>query len=503
MTSLRSGPLDRKNITYIVTGASLANDLVKYSSALTNFVQVGTFSTHPSAATITQGYLLTDLGSRLVPGQHPNVPTLMIRVAAVPLDSNGRVLSSFLAGTDNVVPVSVVGYIDPNSPNIAVYSRDRSIDRNDNLYFSGAANLQLAGAAFANNTQLTADMTTALNGAGVRHKGPGVYSGGPLVAAGGVSVTGTTTIGSVTMAVANVVVTYVSATGVLTYTLSNGITNSFAAGQMVNVTGFTSTDATVANIQNAVITTASSSIFTVTIPGLTPSNATLSLTGTGVATVSLPALEVYSGGTVTSGPITAATYTTGTGIYLFTASNTFIAGQTVTVTGVTPTGYNITGVVTSSSLSLTQFQINGTAGLGTVTWVSGGTASVLQKSLEVSAVNTTVYGGLVVASGGLTVSGGPVVEKLITNGTGLTGTINLDLSTGNIFYYSTAVAGATTFTITNAIPGMLFYLCTNSGGFALTFPTNVAVGGSALLANGTVATLVSGSKYLFTCIVIS
>lgn len=189
MTSLRSGPLDRKNIIYIVTGTNLVNDLVTYTSTYNSrtYKNEGTFTTPLSASNITKGYLLVDTGKRLVPGQQPNVPTLLIGVYVVPLDSNGRRLAQFPVDQNGSAPVNVMGFIDPNSPNVAIYSRDRSIDYNDNLYFSGATNLNRAGAAYADSTKNTTDFTISANGSGVRHLGPSVYTGGLLTAAGGIT----------------------------------------------------------------------------------------------------------------------------------------------------------------------------------------------------------------------------------------------------------------------------------------------------------------------------
>ena len=111
MSSVRSGPFDQKNTTYIVTGASLANDLVTYTQSLSAaLVQVGTFAAHANAALVIQGYLLVDTGKRLVPGQQPNVPTLLIGVNAIPMDTSGRRLGAF-AGT---TATAITGFIDPN-----------------------------------------------------------------------------------------------------------------------------------------------------------------------------------------------------------------------------------------------------------------------------------------------------------------------------------------------------------------------------------------------------
>ena len=96
MTSLRGNMIEKGHPIYIVTGASLANDLVTYTQSVNaNLVNTGRFATHPSAANITQGFLLVDTGKRLTPGQQPNVPTFMIGVSAVPVDASGRRVGTF------------------------------------------------------------------------------------------------------------------------------------------------------------------------------------------------------------------------------------------------------------------------------------------------------------------------------------------------------------------------------------------------------------------------
>jgi hypothetical protein len=220
MTSLRGNMPDRKNLMYIVTGTNLANDLVTYSTSFSSSTgqTTGSFAAHPNAASVVAGFILLDLGNRLVPGQKPNVPTLMVNVSVLPYDLNGRRIGSFPA-VNGVTQVGITAYIDPNSPNVAIYSRDRPIDMNDNLYFSGAANLNLAGAQVTNaylqgNPGNTVDLTAVGSGNGVRHRGPSVYTGGLLTAAGGASVSGgltvatggvTATIGQIRSATATVI----------------------------------------------------------------------------------------------------------------------------------------------------------------------------------------------------------------------------------------------------------------------------------------------------------
>ena len=449
MTSLRGNMVEKGHPIYIVTGTSLANDLVTYTTSVNaNLVNVGKFATHPSATTITQGFLLVDTGKRLTPGQQPNVPTFMIGVSAIPVDASGRRVGTFPADVNGNTPTGVNGFIDPNSPNVAIYSRDRSIDFNDNLYFSGATMLQAAGDIVTNASLLgtSASAATAFSAlGGVRHRGPGVYSGGVLNAAAN------PTISSVTFTATNTNVTYVSATGVVTYTIAN----TFTAGQSVTVTGITT--ALAGNVTNALITSASSTAFTVTIAtGLTFGTPG----GSAVAVVTAPGLNVTGGGlavsagAITSGPITAATYTSGSGVYLYTATNTFAPGQTVVVSGVTPSGYNITAVIASATL--TTFTINGTATNGTAGTATNavGIATAVQKSLVVSSANTTVNGGLALTNG--TVSFGvPTAAAAGQNTT-------LDLSVTNAWTHT--VAGAPTYTIANSTIGCVFYIIATGDG---------------------------------------
>jgi hypothetical protein len=284
MTTIRGNVLERKNTLYIVTGTNLANDLVTYSTSFTNSGGLtGSFAAHGNAANVTAGYILLDLGTRLVPGQSPNVPTLMINVSVLPYDAQGRRIGSFPA-IGGVTQVGITGYIDPNSPNVAIYSRDRPVDRNDNLYFSGAANLNLAGALVTDaylqgNPGNTVNLTLAANGGGVRHLGPSSYTGGTLTAGGGNTLSATVTAAS-------------DSAGVITYTAENG----FFVGQTVSITGLS---AAALNLTNAIIATRSATQFTVR------STATGSVTGaTGTAVATQLGVSVLGGGQRVNGALT-------------------------------------------------------------------------------------------------------------------------------------------------------------------------------------------------------
>lgn len=392
MSSVRSGPFDQKNTTYIVTGASLVNDLVTYTQSLSSaLVQTGQFAAHANAALVTQGYLLVDTGKRLVPGQQPNVPTLLIGVNAIPMDSSGRRLGSFPGTT----AATISGFIDPNSPNVAVYSRDRPTTFNDNLYFSGAANLQAAGDLMTNASLMgssgATDFTVSTNGAGVRHRGPGVFSGGTLTAAGGANISTAALAGGVLTAT---VTAASAANGVVTYTA----THTFAAGEVVSITGLSTAAFNLTNvvIANVISTTG----FTVS----NPATGTSVSGASGVATVVESGVLVptsltgttASGAVLTSGTFTSSSYTSTTGVLLFTVPNTFSAGQTVTISNVAGAGaaaFNLTNAIIASATS-SNFTVNTAIGQGSqVATADSGTATVTVPALTVTSGGLRVNAG--------------------------------------------------------------------------------------------------------------
>ena len=118
---------------------------------------------------------------------------------------------------------------------------------------------------------------------------------------------------------------------------------------------------------------------------------------------------------------------------------------------------------------------------------------------------TTTGGTITTSGGGLVINGGALVEKVTTSTTGPTGTLNLDLSTANVFYYSTAVAGNTVFTVSNATVGTVFNIAVLGGAFTVTLPVNVyavTTGVTFTTANVT-PVLTANVRYLFTCVVVA
>jgi hypothetical protein len=118
---------------------------------------------------------------------------------------------------------------------------------------------------------------------------------------------------------------------------------------------------------------------------------------------------------------------------------------------------------------------------------------------------TITAGGGVTTTGGLTVNGGAVVQRVTTSAVAPTGTLNLDLSTSNVFYYSTAVAGNTVFTVSNATVGTVFNIAVLGGAFTVTLPTNVyaATTGVTFTTANVTPVLTANVRYLFQCVVVA
>ena len=499
MSSVRSGPFDQKNTTYIVTGASLVNDLVTYTQSLSAaLVQTGQFAAHPNAALVTQGYLLVDTGKRLVPGQQPNVPTLLIGVNAIPMDTSGRRLGSFPGTT----AATISGFIDPNSPNVAIYSRDRPTTFNDNLYFSGATNLNNAGNLMTNASLLgssgATDFTVSTNGAGVRHRGPGVFSGGALTAAGGANISTAALAGG---ALTATVTAASAANGVVTYTAAN----TFAVGEVVSITGLSTA---AFNLTNVVITNVSSTLFRVS----NPATGTAVSGASGVATVVESGVLVptsltgttASGAVLTSGTFTSASYTTATGVLLFTVPNTFNAGQTVTISGVTGGGaaaFNLTNAIIASATS-SNFTVNTAIGQGS------------QAATDSTGTATVTIPALTVTSGGLRVNAGSTrTTATITGGSYTTATGVYSYTVANSFtpgqvvtvvdVVNTAVASgptdllnitgvvatasSTAFTINGTAGSPSTNIAWASGGTATATQNSLVVNSSSTTVNGPIS----------------
>jgi hypothetical protein len=76
-------------------------------------------------------------------------------------------------------------------------------------------------------------------------------------------------------------------------------------------------------------------------------------------------------------------------IFTTTAPHNFLAGETVSITGVNPINYTFTSIVIASTPSITQFVVQNTT---TATYVSGGTARVIRNPSSFNfTVNAATY----------------------------------------------------------------------------------------------------------------
>jgi len=173
---------------------------------------------------------------------------------------------------------------------------------------------------------------------------------------------------------------------------------------------------------------------------------------------------IYTRGTVTAlGSATqTATITAcsaASGVATYTAANNFSVGQTVTITGIATTAYNLTNAIIASR-SATQFTVvSATATGATGTGVATATLT-----------GVVVGGGGESITGGLTLSTGPFIQTPVAVSTSTisatTGTATLDLSLGNFFNVATVGTGSggvtLTITLINSAPGAVITIVLNN-----------------------------------------
>jgi len=157
----------------------------------------------------------------------------------------------------------------------------------------------------------------------------------------------------------------------------------------------------VAGTSTGIIASNSSTVITLTSLGWAPSSPLPSATAsytiypqyqiTPVQGIPTPAATVSSANTTATITNVSGTGTTVT----YTAANTFSINQIVTITGCTPTAYNLTNV-TIASASSTQFTVSNSA-VGT--YVSGGSATVVGQALVPYANGTLTLTSSVVGDG--------------------------------------------------------------------------------------------------------
>uniref|UniRef100_A0A6C0IE64 Uncharacterized protein n=1 Tax=viral metagenome TaxID=1070528 RepID=A0A6C0IE64_9ZZZZ len=122
---------------------------------------------------------------------------------------------------------------------------------------------------------------------------------------------------------------------------------------------------------------------------------------------------------------------------------------------------------------------------------------------------TVTSGGATITAGGLTISAGGVTQKVTASAVALGTTATLDLSLGNVFYFSTIMTNsqATAFTVTNGAIGSIFYVALQAAATPSTVSFTGSTGSSVIYVSGPVVftaanptfspTLTASTRYLF------
>jgi hypothetical protein len=481
MTSLATNMSVRTNLQYIAV-AELRNEVFQYSTSTVNFRTTGTFTApyrdgQTQAVSIPAGTILVETGKKLYRGPNPNVPTFLVQVMAFTNGSStdGRVVrtpgngQSLLDATDK----AVFGFIDPSSPNVALYSVERNPDHADGLYYSSLALLTAGGAA-----------TTAAGYAaagGVAHKGPSLFTDGSLTA------------NSLTVSAnksATIAITRVAATNriLATYTVPTG--HGITAGQTVTVTG---------------------------LGALTSGGATVSVVLASPYAIYLDGFITYTSAThsYVVGQFVTTAFTAGTNTAGFTVTNAVIvsvpSATTFVIRGPASAPSALGGAPAGTVISPNMNVVNAvvaTAGATTFT-VNGGFTNITAID---STGTATVSGGSIttVGTAGLTLAGA-FVQRIATTLPTSTGanTTAIDLSLGNIFLQTNSTTGgavATTYVFTNSIVGTVFTLVITNGvaqANTYVFPANVVVIASpgAITGTDTIQTLTAPAAVVkITCL---
>ena len=286
MSSIPRTTAVRRNLQYIAV-TELRDEVFEYSTSTVNFKTTGTF-TAPYAAgggkavSIPAGTILVETGRKLFRGANPNVPTFLVQVMAYTPGKatdggnsvgNGQSLT-YATGK------AVVGFIDPNSPGVAIYSIDRNSDQDDGLFYSNVTLLNAGG-------QATTLAQIAAAG-GVPHKGPSLFTGGSVTAGAGVTITG----GSLQQAVSTIS-TITSTALTINTSLANVfiVTPAYSGTQTISILG------AVGSMFTIVFTGAPSSTPLLAIPAASATCATVQCQVSGAA---VGATFVINGGNVGS-----------------------------------------------------------------------------------------------------------------------------------------------------------------------------------------------------------
>jgi hypothetical protein len=216
--------------------------------------------------------------------------------------------------------------------------------------------------------------------------------------------------------------------------------------------------------------------------------------------------------------------TTATITYATQASNPFTVGQSITVTGVTPTGYNGTYIVTAVSTTQVQYAntttgsqtVAGTvvANFGSATYIP--VITVNAKGLITAISNTAISTTLALAAGGSTsgsvnLNGGTLT---VSGGTGITTSVSgstITISSVNGGGYSTTATAANTTTLTSSSSSQQYFTGTTTQTVKLPSTSTLTLGQEYTITNnstgivtvqtsaaGAITTIPGGSQATFT-----
>jgi hypothetical protein len=225
-----------------------------------------------------------------------------------------------------------------------------------------------------------------------------------------------------------------------------------------------------------------------------------SVDGSGDVTAGLTLANVNSNAVTLTTTGASGNGTTATITYATQASNPFTVGQSITVTGVTPNGYNGTYTVTGVSTTQVQYAntttgsqtVAGTvvANFGSSTFIPVITVNAkgLITAITNTAISTTINlagstgSGSVAGGGTLTVTGGAGISTSVS---GSTITIS---STGAGGYTTTATSG-TTYTLTSSSTPAQYFTGSTVQVVKLPDATGLTLGQEYILTNNSSANL--------------
>ena len=225
-----------------------------------------------------------------------------------------------------------------------------------------------------------------------------------------------------------------------------------------------------------------------------------SVDGSGNVTTALTFANVNSNAVSLATTAASGTGTTATLTYATQASNPFTVGQSITVTGVTPNGYNGTYTVTAVSTTQVQYA-NTTTGsqtvAGTVVANFGSSTFIpvitvnskgLITAISNTAISTTI--NLAGSTGSGSVAGGSTLT--VTGGAGISTSVSgstITISSTGAGGYTTTATSGTTYTLTSSSTPAQYFTGSTAQVVKLPDATGLTLGQEYILTNNSSANL--------------